>query len=34
MGLGGVLMDIFSPLMEFIAPVMPGEVFAFFFTME
>lgn len=34
MGLGGVLMDIFSPLMEFIAPVMPGEVFPFFFTME
>lgn len=27
-------MDIFSPLMEFIAPVMPGEVFPFFFTME
>ena len=34
MALGGVLMDIFSPLMEFIAPVMPGEVFPFFFTME
>jgi zinc transport system permease protein len=34
MGLGGVLMDIFSPLMELIAPVMPGEVFPFFFTME
>lgn len=34
MGLGGVLMDIFSPLMEFIAPVMPGEIFPFFFTME
>ena len=34
MVLGGVLMDIFSPLMEFIAPVMPGEVFPFFFTME
>ena len=27
-------MDIFSPLMEFIAPVMPGEIFPFFFTME
>ena len=34
MGLGGVLMDIFSPLIELIAPVMPGEVFPFFFTME
>ena len=34
MGLGGALMYIFSPLMEFIAPVMPGEVFPFFFTME
>ena len=34
MVLGGVLMDIFSPLMELIAPVMPGEVFPFFFTME
>ena len=34
MGLGSLLMDIFSPLMESIAPLIPGEVFPYFFTME
>lgn len=34
MGLGSFLMDIFSPLMESIAPLIPGEVFPYFFTME
>ena len=32
--LGGWLLTLLSPLMEAIAPVVPGEVFPFFFTME
>ncbi len=32
--LGGWLLTLFSPLMEAIAPAVPGEVFPFFFTME
>ena len=34
MGIGSFLMAIFTPLMEFIAPLVPGEVFPYFFTME
>jgi len=32
--LGEWLLTLFSPLMEAIAPVVPGEIFPFFFTME
>ena len=31
---GGVLMTIFTPLLEFVAPAVPGDVFPYFFTME
>ncbi|DAC06938.1 MAG TPA: metal ABC transporter permease [Candidatus Poseidoniales archaeon] len=34
MGLGVWLLEQVAPLMEFIAPIMPGEVFPYFFTME
>lgn len=29
-----ILVSIFAPLMEMIAPIMPGEFFPYFFTME
>lgn len=32
--LGGWLLALFSPLMEWIAPLIPGDIFPFFFTME
>ncbi len=31
---GPVIMDLTSPILEFIAPVVPGEVFPYFFTWE
>ena len=31
---GEFLMRIFTPLLEFVAPVVPGEIFPYFFTME
>ena len=34
MGIGVIILEIFTPLLEFIAPVMPGEIFPYFFTME
>ena len=34
MGIGVFVLEIFTPLLEFIAPVMPGEIFPYFFTME
>ncbi len=34
MGLGVLLLDLISPFMEAIAPVIPGEIFPYFFTME
>ena len=34
MGLGVWLLEQVAPLMESIAPLMPGEVFPYFFTME
>ena len=27
-------MSIFTPLLEFVAPVVPGDIFPYFFTME
>ena len=34
MGLGAWLLEQVAPLMESIAPLIPGEVFPYFFTME
>tara|TARA_B000000477_G_scaffold23394_1_gene20121 strand:- start:1539 stop:2486 length:948 start_codon:yes stop_codon:yes gene_type:complete len=31
---GEFLMGIFTPILEFVAPVVPGEIFPYFFTME
>ena len=31
---GGWLLALFAPLMEWIAPLIPGDIFPFFFTME
>ena len=34
MVLGAIIMDIFSPMLELIEPIMPGETFPYFFKME
>lgn len=34
MGLGVVMLDLVAPFFELVAPLMPGEVFPYFFTME
>ncbi len=34
MTIGEVVLRIFTPFLEFIAPLMPGEIFPYFFTME
>ena len=34
MGLGVVVLDFIAPYFELMAPLMPGEVFPYFFTME
>ena len=34
MGIGMVLLDIIAPFLEAIAPLMPGEIFPYFFTLE
>ena len=34
MGLGVVVLDLIAPGFELMAPLMPGEVFPYFFTME
>ncbi len=34
MGIGSVVLDLTSPVLEFIAPFAPGEIFPYFFTME
>jgi zinc transport system permease protein len=34
MGVGSTLMDLIGPVLEFIAPMVPGEIFPYFFTME
>ena len=31
---GEFLMGIFTPILEFVAPVVPGDIFPYFFTME
>ena len=34
MGIGTIILDLIGPLLEFIAPYMPGDIFPYFFTME
>ena len=34
MGIGVIILDMVSPLLESVGPRMPGEVFPYFFTME
>ena len=34
MGIGMIILEIFAPLLEAMAPLMPGEIFPYFFTME
>ena len=34
MSIGAIILSLFAPFLEFIAPFMPGEVFPYFFTME
>lgn len=34
MGIGMVLLDIIAPFLEAIAPLMPGEIFPYFFTLQ
>lgn len=34
MGIGVAILDMMSPYLEYIGPIMPGEVFPYFFTME
>ena len=34
MGLGVWLLEVLSPIMEAIAPYLPGETFPYFFTIE
>ena len=34
MVLGSIMMDIFTPYLESLAPYMPGEIFPYFFSME
>ena len=32
--IGNIIMKLFAPFLEFIAPLVPGEIFPYFFTME
>ena len=34
MGIGMLLLEIVAPFLEFISPIMPGEIFPYFFKME
>tara|TARA_B110000444_G_scaffold255390_2_gene289686 strand:+ start:1620 stop:2540 length:921 start_codon:yes stop_codon:yes gene_type:complete len=34
MGIGTFILDLVAPILEFIAPIVPGDVFPYFFTME
>ena len=33
-GVGGPILESVTPVLEWIAPFVPGEVFPYFFTME
>ena len=32
MGIGQIIMDITTPILELIEPIIPGEIFPYFFT--
>ena len=34
MGVGAIILKLVAPFLEFIAPIIPGEIFPYFFTME
>ena len=34
MGIGSTILDLTSPVLEALAPFMPGEVFPYFFSMD
>ena len=34
MGIGTFILDLVAPILEFIAPIVPGDIFPYFFTME
>ena len=34
MSVGSIILNFFAPILEFIAPLIPGEIFPYFFTME
>lgn len=34
MGIGSYVLEVFSPVLEFIEPVIPGDIFPYFFTLE
>ena len=34
MSVGSIILNFFAPILEFIAPFIPGEIFPYFFTME
>ena len=34
MGVGATILKLVAPFLEFIAPIIPGEIFPYFFTME
>ena len=34
MGVGSIILKLVAPFLEFIAPIIPGEIFPYFFTME
>mgnify|MGYP001373646490 FL=1 len=34
MGIGTIILKLVAPILEFIAPIIPGEIFPYFFTME
>ena len=32
MGLGGIIMDVFTPILEIFVPIIPGNIFPYFFN--
>ena len=34
MGIGSFVLEVFSPVLEFIEPIIPGDIFPYFFTLE
>ena len=34
MGIGSYVLEMFSPVLEFVEPIIPGDIFPYFFTLE